>query len=237
MSGASRRAVATGIVLGLLCGAGPASASPGDPAGPGGTTVQGASGLPAYRATVSALSPGRRRAMTPSVWRPGCPVGLDALRLVRLRYVTFSGTAATGELVVHQAMADAVARVFGRLYRARFPIRRMTAIEHYGGSDSRSVEADNTSAMNCRAVTGGTTYSEHSYGRAIDVNPIENPYVYVDGTTSHRASRPYLDRSDVRPGMFVSGRVGVRAFAEIGWGWGGTWRAPVDLQHFSSTGH
>ena len=112
----------------------------------------------------------------------------------------------------------------------------MVGVERYGGDDFRSIEAGNTSAFNCRAVTGGTRFSEHSYGRAIDLNPLENPYVYPDGTTSHRRSRSYLDRRDVRPGMLVASGIAVRAFAAIGWRWGGLWRGAVDLQHVSSTG-
>ena len=79
----------------------------------------------------------------------------------------------------------------------------MVPVDAYGGSDFRSIEADNTSAFNCRFVDGTTRYSEHAYGRAIDVNPIENPYVTSAGATSHRASRPYLQRAPFRPGMAV----------------------------------
>ena len=116
-----------------------------------------------------------------------------------------------------------------RLYAARFPIRRMVPVDAYGGSDFRSIEADNTSAFNCRPVEGTSRWSEHAYGRAIDLNPIENPYVYADGTTSHRASRPYLRRAPYRPGMAVEGGVVVRAFAAVGWAWGGRWSGSQGL--------
>src|SRR5262249_14263652 len=100
-----------------------------------------------------------------------------------------------------------------------------------------SIEADNTSAFNCRAATGSTRWSEHAYGRAIDVNPIENPYVYASsGTSSHRASGPYLARSNHRPGMAYDGCALVSAFASVGWGWGGHWSGDRDYQHFSATG-
>jgi hypothetical protein len=129
-------------------------------------------------------------------------------------------------------------RAFGTLFRARFPIRRMRLVDDYGASDFASIEADNTSAFNCRPATGSTRFSEHAFGRAVDVNPIENPYVYVNGTTTHRASRPFLDRSNHRRGMAFPGGVLVRAFARAGWKWGGNWRPPsaTDYQHFSSTG-
>lgn len=195
-----------------------------------------AAAAPPFRATISKLSAAQRSAMTPSVWRPGCPVALRDLRAVRLRHYGFSGRVGVGTLVVHRAAAPDVVRVFRRLYAAEFPIRRMRPIERYGGSDFASIDADNTSAFNCRAVTGGTGWSEHAYGRAIDVNPIENPYV-SGGRTEHEASVPYLDRSPYRPGMAVPGRVLVRAFERAGWGWGGRWKGAIrDLQHFSTTG-
>ncbi len=120
------------------------------------------------------------------------------------------------------------------LYRARFPIRRMRLVDDYRGDDYASIQADNTSAFNCRRATGSTRWSDHAYGRAIDVNPIENPYVAADGSTAHVASRPFLDRSRHRRGMAYRGGVLVRAFASVGWGWGGTWPGPVDYQHFSA---
>ena len=127
--------------------------------------------------------------MTPAVWRPGCPVGLSDLRRVTLTYVGFDGRAHQGALVVNRTVAAPVARAFGELYAARFPIRRMLPIEAYGGSDFGSIEADNTSAFNCRSATGSSHWSEHAYGRAIDLDPIENPYV-SGGSTSHTGLAP-----------------------------------------------
>ena len=126
--------------------------------------------------------------------------------------------------------------VLHRLYDDGFPIRGMVPVDAYGGSDFRSIEADNTSAFNCRFVDGTTRWSEHAYGRAIDVNPIENPYVTSSGATSHAASRPYLRRTPFRPGMAAEGHALVRAFAAIGFGWGGRWSGAKDYQHFSASG-
>ena len=126
--------------------------------------------------------------------------------------------------------------MFRRLYAARFPIRRMEPVDRYGGDDYRSIEADNTSAFNCRAATGSSHWSNHAYGLAIDVNPIENPYI-SSGRSSHPASAPYLDRSRRRPGMAYAGGVLVEAFRSVGWGWGGSWPGSVqDTQHFSWNG-
>ena len=188
-----------------------------------------------FRATVAPLPAATRAAMTGVSWRPGCPVSLDELRLVRARYVGFDGRVRTGRLVVHRDVAGDVVTVLRSLYAARFPIRRMLPVDAYGGSDFRSIEADNTSAFNCRYVDGTTRWSEHAYGRALDVNPIENPYV-SGGQTSHRASVPYLDRSRRRAGMAYEGGMLVRAFDRLGWGWGGRWSGAQDYQHFSASG-
>jgi D-alanyl-D-alanine carboxypeptidase len=195
----------------------------------------GASATP-FVGSVSALPASLRSTMTGVSWKPGCPVSLDDLRLVRARYVGFDRRAHIGRIVVHRDVASTVVTVLRRLYAARFPIRRMVPVDAYGGSDFRSIEADNTSAFNCRYVDGTRRWSEHAYGRAIDVNPIENPYVTSSGTTSHPASRPYLRRAPYRAGMAVEGGTVVRAFAAVGWGWGGRWSGARDYQHFSASG-
>ena len=174
--------------------------------------------------------------MTGVSWRPGCPVPLSDLRLVRATHRGFDGRVRTGRLVVHRDVARDVVGVLRRLYAADFPIRRMVPVDAFGGSDFRSIEADNTSAFNCRFVDGTTRWSEHAYGRAIDLNPIENPYVTSRGTTSHRASVPYLRRTPYRPGMAVEGGVAVRAFEAAAWSWGGRWSGAKDYQHFSASG-
>ncbi len=174
--------------------------------------------------------------MTGVSWRPGCPVPLRDLRVVTASYRGFDGRRHTGRIVVHRDVARGVLTVLRRLYAAGFPIRRMVPVDAYGGSDFRSIEADNTSAFNCRYVDGTTRWSEHAYGRAIDLNPIENPYVTAAGTTSHAASRPFLRRSPYRPGMAVEGGLVVRAFEAAGWSWGGRWSGDRDYQHFSASG-
>ena len=186
-------------------------------------------------ASIAPIGSSLRSAMTGVSWRPGCPVALRDLRVVTARHVGFDGRVHTGRLVVHRDVAENVASVLRRLYAARFPIRRMVPIDAYGASDFRSIEADNTSAFNCRRVEGTTRWSEHAYGRAIDFNPIENPYV-SGGRTSHRASISYVDRTPCRRGMACPGNVVVRAFEAVGWGWGGEWTGDKDYQHFSASG-
>jgi hypothetical protein len=190
---------------------------------------------PPFRASAHRIPPALADRMTGVSWRPGCPVPLRDLRVLTLRHWGFDGAVRTGRLVVHRDVAREVVGVFRQLYEARFPIRRMRLVEAYGADDFRSIEADNTSAFNCRPVAGTSRWSEHAYGRAIDVNPIENPYV-SGGRTSHRKSVSYLDRSRRRPGTAVEGGALVRAFDAAGWGWGGRWSSPQDYQHFSASG-
>jgi hypothetical protein len=189
-----------------------------------------------FTGSISPIGPGLAKRMTGVSWHPGCPVALSGLRLLRVGYWGFDGRSRRGELVVNREVATAVVAALRRLYDARFPIRRMRLVDEYGGNDFRSIEADNTSAFNCRRATGSSSWSEHAYGRAIDVDPIENPYV-SGGRTSHPASRPYVDRSRHRPGMAYPGGALVEAFRSIGWGWGGDWSGSVrDYQHFSASG-
>jgi poly-gamma-glutamate synthesis protein (capsule biosynthesis protein) len=160
---------------------------------------------------------------------------LRDLRLIKLSYWGFDGKVHDGELIVHRDAAADLVSVFGKLYVVRYPIRRMRRIDFYGASDDRSLDADNTSAFNCRPVAGTTRWSQHAYGRAIDINPVENPYV-IGNHVSPAAGRPFVDRRRRAPGMIHDGDAVVRAFAAVGWGWGGHWRSPTDYQHFSSTG-
>jgi hypothetical protein len=198
----------------------------------------GASAAPApFSAKVERLSVQQRARMTGVSWRPGCPVGLGDLRLLTVSHWGFDGQRRLGRLVVHERAAVALRTVFRRLYAERSPIRNMVPVDAYDGSDFRSIEADNTSAFNCRRATGSSSWSEHAYGRAIDVNPIENPYVEGGVRVYHDASRPYVTRRPARRGMAFEGGALVRAFDAVGWGWGGRWTGSVrDYQHFSASG-
>jgi hypothetical protein len=190
---------------------------------------------PPFAASIERLDAATRAEMTGVSWHRGCPVPLRELRVIHMTFWGFDRTAHTGELVVHRRWADDLVHVFRRIYRARFPIRRMRAIERYDGDDHRSMRADNTSAFNCRYVAGTTRWSQHAYGRAIDLNPVENPYV-SGRHVSPRAGRRFADRSLHRRGMVHRGDVVWRAFHRLGWGWGGSWSGARDYQHFSATG-
>ena len=172
-----------------------------------------------------------------SSWHRGCPVHHSKLRLLELTHWGFDGDVHQGRLVVHRNEDRAILRVMKRLFNKRYPIRRMELIDRYGADDHRSLAADNTSAFNCRFVAGTTRWSMHAYGRAIDVNPIENPYV-SGSHVSPPAGEPYVDRSRDAKGMIHAGDLVVKAFArKAGWEWGGYWSGGIkDYQHFSSNG-
>ena len=165
-------------------------------------------------------------------YRAGCPVGPAGLRTVRVSYWGFDRRIHVGRIVVAAHVAPDVLAVFRVLWSERFPIRRLRPVSVYRGSDDASMAADNTSGFNCRFVGGTNRWSQHAYGLAIDVNPVENPYVR-GSHVSPPAGRAYVDRSRYRKGMAVSGGVLVRAFASVGWKWGASFG---DYQHFSTTG-
>jgi len=195
--------------------------------------------MPDFSASVRRIGPRLRERMR-YTHRAGCPVPLRDLRYLRMSFVDFGGTPRTGAMVVHATQARGVVRVFRRLYAARWPVARMRLVDRYQGDDDRSMAANNTSGFNCRPVAGTDRWSEHSYGRAIDLNPVQNPYV-VGSTVAPEEGRRYarIDRSadgSRLPGVIRADDVVVRSFARIGWGWGGTWSSSKDYQHFSASG-
>jgi len=193
----------------------------------------GAQTQPSFRSSVSPIDSAFRAQMTS--WHRGCPVPVSDLRLVRVSYWGFDGRAHQGRLVVHRSFAGPVVKALRTLYDKRFPIRRMQPVEAYGSSDDLSMAADNTSAFNCRGVPGSGSWSEHAYGRAIDINPLENPEVR-DGAVSPPGGCAYVDRGKWKKGMIHSGDRAVRAFEAVGWHWGGYWHSLKDYQHFSWNG-
>ena len=168
--------------------------------------------------------------------RPGCPVELADLRRVEVAHVGFDGARRDGRIIVHRDHAAAIAQVFTTLLLARFPIERIEPIDAYGADDERSMAANNTSGFNGREIARlPGVWSEHAYGRAIDLNPVQNPYLVGDQVFPS-AGAAHLDRTRDAPGMIHPDGPVVRAFAAIGWSWGGLWKDPVDYHHFSATG-
>lgn len=178
-------------------------------------------------------SPAPAEVVARSTWNEDCPVAADDLAWVRVVFHGFDGARHTGELLVHASVADDVVQVFHDLWRARFPIEEMRITTRAELDGDPTGDGNNTGAFTCRPVTGGSSYSEHAHGLAIDLNPFHNPYLKGDVVLPELA-RAFLDRDDVRRGMITADGPVVAAFARIGWGWGGSWRSLKDYQHFSA---
>jgi hypothetical protein len=178
-------------------------------------------------------------AMQGKSWRPnvGCPAR-EQLELLFLPYVDFFNKQQIGELIVAKSVSKDVLQVFAELHQIGFPIASIRLIDKFGGSDAASMAANNTSAFNCRPVTGGGRLSEHSFGTAIDINPVQNPYVSQSRVLPSVGQRfaPINARIQPQPGMIRAVDPPVAAFAKIGWKWGGNWSSPKDYQHFSKSG-
>jgi hypothetical protein len=176
-----------------------------------------------------------KAADVPYTYRSGCPVGPSSLRMITLTFRNYSGDDARGTIVVRSSVVSSITSVFSSAHHVGWPFRRVTPVDTYKGNDVRSMEADNTSAFNCRKVTGNPyRLSQHSYGNAIDINTFENPYV-ANGTVYPKGSDTYLNRKNHRKGMILSGGTVASRFAAMGWPWGARWNEP-DYQHFSSNG-
>jgi hypothetical protein len=197
--------------------------------------------LPPFNSAIHPLAPSQRAQLEGRFWRVGCPVPLSGLRLLTVSYWDFDGNRQAGELVVNRGAASPLARVFRQLYRLRFPIRHMRFVDAYGPQRSQPADRDISGSFECRRAvpspcgSGTGNWSQHAFGLAVDLNPIENPYTGC-GRTRERTSLPYLNRSRIRRGMVTPAVV--RAFRSIGWGWGGSWAGSTkDYMHFSSSGH
>jgi D-alanyl-D-alanine carboxypeptidase len=202
----------------------------------GGTAVKaGSTAAPKFRGSIVG---GRAyvRSRVRYSWRAGCPVGPVELRLLRVDHWGLDGKVHRGELMVHRDQARRILVVLKKLFQARYPIQRLRLVDAYRASDDRSMAANNTSGFNCRRVSGTSRWSEHAFGRAIDLNPLRNPYVTRGGRVSPPAGRPYANRARRAAGMIHGGDAVVRAFAAAGWRWGGYWSGSRDYQHFSATG-
>ena len=190
---------------------------------------------PKFQGLIAPLDAKLRRAMRGISWHPGCPVPLDQLRVLTLDHWRPDGTRSVGHLIVAASVAPTVLAAFKHYFHVRFPITVMAPVHLFGASDVRSMATDNTSAFNCRKMTGGGRWSEHAFGTAVDINPLRNPYVKGQ-LVLPAAGKAWVQRKHVRPGMLVAGGAGVGVWQRMGWGWGGAWRTLQDFQHVSKTG-
>jgi hypothetical protein len=202
--------------------------------------------LASFHSTIRPLTaPVRTEVKAGGFWQQGCPVPLAQLRVLTVTYWGFDKRAHPGGLIVNADAAAPLARVFRTLYELRFPIRHLRLSDTYGPKASRPADPDVSGSFECRQAVaspcssrvrkGTGSWSEHAYGRAVDLNPVENPYVGC-GMSRYPGSKPYLDRSTLRRGMVTPAVVA--AFRAIGWGWGGAWSGSTkDYMHFSASGH
>jgi len=187
-----------------------------------------------FEATIGAVTPAVRRRMG-ETWSPSCPVRLADLRYLTMSFRGFDGQDHTGEMVVAASVADDVVQVFGRLFAAHYPIEEMRLVTTADLDAPPTGDGNNTAAYVCRSTRGSTTLSAHAYGLAIDLNPFVNPYRKGDLVLPELAGA-YLRRAWRRPGMILPGGVATRAFAAVGWTWGGDFSSVSDLMHFSANG-
>jgi len=159
------------------------------------------------------------------------PFGYDHLAYLTITHIDFVGQSRHGNMIVAASIAEEVLDIFREIYAGGFPIERMRLIDYYGADDYYSMAHNNSVAFNFRYIAGTNRLSRHAMGMAIDINPVQNPFVR-DNVVLPIAGEKYLDRNDVRPGMIVPGDVVYEAFTSRGWVWGGNWRIPWDLHHF-----
>ncbi|MGH3442197.1 MAG: M15 family metallopeptidase, partial [Nitriliruptorales bacterium] len=170
-----------------------------------------------------------------STWFADCPVTLDDLRYVTVSFWGFDERHHTGELLVNASAAEDLVEVFRRLHGARFPIEEMRVVAPEELDAPPTGDGNNTTAFVCRPSVGSSSWSEHAYGLALDVNPFHNPYLKGEIVLPELAPA-YTDRDWERPGMILSGDAVTEAFAAIGWEWGGNWHSAKDWMHFSLSG-
>ena len=190
---------------------------------------------PAYRVETLSISKELQRKMTGKTWRKGCPVGFKELSLLRFLHWNQQAGVQWGELIVAKEEAQNMASIFAEVYALYFPMTSVRLMHEFEGNDDLSMKANNTSAFNCRKIKRSKRYSEHSYGKAIDINPLWNPWVngkYIDPPEGKR----YIDRDLDLPGLITNDHRIIKIFSRHGWKWGGFWRKQKDYQHFSVSG-
>jgi len=153
------------------------------------------------------------------------------LTLLKLSFINMKGETKIGELVVDKNLSEEVVDIFEEIYNCKFPIEKMITIDYYNCNDDKSMEDNNTSAFNYRMVSGSRKLSDHSYGRAIDINPLLNPYIRKRDIQPKNGEK-YVDRTQNEKGMIHQEDCVVKAFKSRGWQWGGDWKYSKDYQHF-----
>ncbi len=159
------------------------------------------------------------------------PVSFSDLSYLTITYIGYDDAVHTGNMVIDKTLADDALDIFKELYAEGFPIEKIRLACEYGGSDELSMEDNNTSCFNDRPIEGTNTVSNHALGRAIDINPLINPYIKGDTLLPVTAGQ-YLDRGLNEKGIITADGICVRIFKSHGWEWGGDWNSLKDYQHF-----
>lgn len=190
---------------------------------------------PATADFTSTILPVPADVLARSTWTTDCPVEPEDLAYVTVSHVGFDGLPHTGELMVNRAVADGIVDVFEVLFDEQYPIEEMRVVSAPELDLPPTGDGNNTTSFVCRAATGGSAWSQHAYGLAIDINPFQNPYL-KGGLVLPELASYYTDRSLKEPGMIGAHGPVIDAFGALGWGWGGDWSSLKDWMHFSQNG-
>ena len=169
--------------------------------------------------------------MTGLSWQPNDNIQISDLRLITVTLWGFDDKPHTGEMIVHKTVTKELLDIFKELYKKKYPIEKMNRIDKYNADDNLSMVDNNSSAFCYRVMTGSNKISKHSYGVAIDINPLQNPYIKgryiapIEGMS-------YANRENKRKGMIYKDDDCYKAFTKRGWIWGGEWESVKDYQHF-----
>lgn len=187
---------------------------------------------PSFHGNIEPITHLMQQTMINNSWRSGCPVPLQQLRAVTVTYWGFDQKNHQGVLIVNQRVAQQILDIFHDLFDKHFVIDKINPIDKYYGNDDMAMADDNTSAFNCRNMRGTKNISSlHSYGVAIDINPLLNPYVRGTDIAPPQGKK-YLNRNEIVPGMIIKGDSAYQAFVHRGWSWGGNWKHSKDYGHF-----
>ncbi len=169
------------------------------------------------------------RMIEKKVWSSECVIPIQRLKLLNVSHYNFEYEVTAGQIIVLDSMVNSVISIFKELFNLKFPIHSIRLIDEFDGDDELSMDANNSSCFNFRKIEGSELLSIHSYGLAIDVNPLQNPFIQ-EGKIFPSSGKEFLDRSNKRPGMVEPI---VEIFYDFGFTvWGGNWQEPVDYHHF-----
>lgn len=171
----------------------------------------------------------QNKMMKKKVWTSECIIPMKKLKLLNLSHYNFDNRIEVGQMVVLGSMADSVIAIFQELFALKFPIHTIKLLDEFEGDDELSMNANNSSCFNFRKISGSDKLSLHSYGLAIDINPVQNPFIQK-GKILPASGKEFLDRSNIKTGMVEPI---VKVFYKYGFTeWGGNWKEPIDYHHF-----